>query len=180
MKTNTRYVAFIGTRDLTLAPAEGLVLYRIAVEEAVKNGYTISTGAAEGADRFAAEAALELGGEVFLFHPWWGHAMGWRTAMNEQYPGKIGGCYYHGRHDQEEWTASVDLYHPNPGALDDNGRALHARNYGIIQAASAVVALPEPPENGGTGQGIRIARALGKTLFNLSIEEGRDAFNKRR
>lgn len=174
----TRYNAFIGTRNLALVPSEGLRLFRLAVAESVKHGYTTITGAADGADEDAAEETLRLGGEVFLVLPRWNYKWEWRAAMCEQYPGKLGGCYYHGRHGQEVWTESVDLYHPNPGALNDAGRAMHARNYGIVAPAVAVVAIPEPPESGGTGQGIRIARALGKKLFNLSVEEGQQAFLK--
>ena len=64
---------------------------------------------------------------------------------------------------------SVRAYHPAPGRLKESMVKLHARNYGIVEIADAVVALPRITRYGmgGTGQGIRIAQALGKRLFVL-------------
>lgn len=62
----------------------------------------------------------------------------------------------------------MDKHHPASWHLTPAARALHARNYGILEQADVVVAFPrDGKEAGGTGQGIRIARAMGKELFVL-------------
>jgi len=69
---------------------------------------------------------------------------------------------------QREWLDSVVRYHPPGAFLKPGAVALHARNYGIVELADVVIAFPnDGKEGGGTGQGIRIARALGRELFIL-------------
>lgn len=60
------------------------------------------------------------------------------------------------------WYDSVEALHPAPHRLTVNARHLHARNYGIIADPPVVlvVALPNARGEGGTAQGIRIAKSL--------------------
>lgn len=70
--------------------------------------------------------------------------------------------------DQREWAESVAKYHPAGKHLSVGAFRLHARNYGIVEMADAVIAFPyDGRESGGTGQGIRIARQMRKPLFVL-------------
>ena len=70
-----------------------------------------------------------------------------------------------------DWTQSVYDHHPAGKYLKAGVFCLHARNYGIVAPAQAVIALPRPPEEGGTAQGMRVGRALGLPVFNLNIPE---------
>lgn len=67
----------------------------------------------------------------------------------------------------EEWRRSVELYHPRVGSLTRGSYALHARNYGIIEGSVLVLAFPDPTGDGGTGQGVRVAKALGVPLVEI-------------
>jgi hypothetical protein len=71
-----------------------------------------------------------------------------------------------------EWFESVENYHPAPDKLTNGARALHARNFGVIQPAHLVIAFPDADGGGGTGQGIRIAEALNIPVmqFNKGAE----------
>lgn len=66
------------------------------------------------------------------------------------------------------WTGSVRTYHPAPERLTRGMFALHARNFGIVANAVAVIAAAkDSAQGGGTGQGIRIARGLGIPVIDL-------------
>lgn len=169
-------LAFIGTRDFA-TPAERKPeparLFRAAAEWCGRTSRLLHTGAAPGADQVAAEAALAGGGRVHLFLPEPRFQTHWRAGLQARYPGRVTETVY----DPElhpDWTASVDQYHPSPGWLRPSDRRFHARNYGIVIGAAAVIALPKGPDAaqwGGTGQGMRIAVALGIPLFNLWLPE---------
>mgnify|MGYP001248594206 CR=1 FL=1 len=68
---------------------------------------------------------------------------------------------------QAAWRESVKKYHPAAGKLTPAVFKLHARNYGIVEAADMIVAFPRADRRGGTEQGIRIAQALGRLLYIL-------------
>lgn len=84
---------------------------------------------------------------------------------------------------------SVDLYHPNPRALDDYTRKLMARNYFQIygangEADTAFVACWTPPmadydenekrKTHGTDQALRMAEAMGIKVFNAADPKYKD------
>lgn len=70
--------------------------------------------------------------------------------------------------DQQTWRESVLEHHPAGKRLGRGAFALHARNFGIAENAQVVVAFPSlKAGGGGTGQGIRIAKALNRPLFVL-------------
>jgi len=72
----------------------------------------------------------------------------------------------------QNWTESVQRYHPAPDRLKEDGIQMHARNYGIVARAISVVALPNYQKNGGgTAQGLRVATAMGIKLFDLQDEK---------
>lgn len=66
------------------------------------------------------------------------------------------------------WTDSVYRFHPSPPNLSHGGICLHARNFGIVSGIRGLLAFPNEKGEGGTGQGIRIAKALGiqTIIFN--------------
>ncbi len=84
---------------------------------------------------------------------------------------------------QQAWADSVCQYHPASDCLRPGAFKLHARNYGTMEMADAVIAFPKDgKESGGTGQGIRVARALRKPLFVLpgDLERLRDFYRSLR
>lgn len=170
--------AFIGTRVLNRLPVEWVQLYRLAVKHVVLLHQDVVTGAAVGADQLAAEACLEMGGQVYLKLPWSTYEVGWVSLMRARFPNQVHLEVYDAR-THTVWSESVAQYHPAPGNLSRGAFALHARNYGIIEIARNVVALPSPkPGGGGTGQGIRLARALERRVFDLSQEPHRQQLER--
>jgi hypothetical protein len=156
-------IAFIGTRRVAEVTNSAVELFLGAARAAVAVGFAIRTGAARGADQLAAHAALSNGGRVELVLPWANYESAWRRVVHELYPGKISEEVYNPA-VHVAWGDSVVQYHPNPQALTPAARALHARNYGIVEPAAYVVALAAPDRKGGTEQGIRIGQGLRKLV----------------
>lgn len=155
-ETITKRIAIIGTRQPSLEMA--VLCKKIAVAFRDLNCGLV-TGNADGIDSIAQRVWNEIHRErVTLVLPW-------PNFNNQHVYGGNRLVYYKG---QPEWAASVTRYHPAPDRLSEAVFKLHARNYGIVEMADAVIAFPrDGREGGGTGQGIRVARALGKPLFVL-------------
>lgn len=170
-----KQIAFIGTREPNRLPREWVALYDRAVRYAAAQRFVIRTGAAVGADQQAASIAMANGAAVHLCLPWRGYEEEWVSSLSSLVDWRVTfDTYAPSKHP--EWAASVHEYHPRPDALSRGAFALHARNYGIVQPARIVVALPsQKPGGGGTGQGMRIAAGLGIRLFDLSQDSGRAA-----
>jgi predicted Rossmann-fold nucleotide-binding protein len=141
-----------------------------------KEGWTLKTGACTGADQAFAEGALSGGGKVILWLPWYDYERDWtRKAM-------ISGMVTTRVLEPSDTAAmeSVDQYHPNPGALTETTRRLHARNYLITRGCRFVVAYPKTKNGqlGGTGQGIRVAEGLGIDVVRLDKSKDRGKVEK--
>lgn len=163
-------IAMIGTRDFYRLSLEIRELYQDAAEHAAERGVSVITGAANGADKIAAQYCLDKGGKVTLVLPWADYEREWVDTVMEQYTGQVEMVTYN-PNQHHQWTESVAKYHGNVKALTRGMYALHARNYGIIERASSVIAVPSNKiGGGGTGQGIRIAKALGKPVLNLTLK----------
>lgn len=173
-----RRIGFIGSRDTSQFESEWLELFTSAAARCAKNGCIIQTGAAQGCDQLAARAALEVGGSVELFLPWYSYEVEWISEMEESYADQLV-CRVYNPQVNEEWLNSVALYHPKPERMSLGVHSLHARNYGIIKNTMCVIVLPGIVRPGGTGQGIRIAEALKIPLYNLTTAKGRDDLTKR-
>jgi len=164
--TRIKRAAFIGTRRVEGVSQLAHSTYLDLVEMAVRQEYTIRTGAAPGADQIAAARALHLGGTVELVLPWMNYEHAWRREILAEFRDQITTEVY----DYEkniDWRESVKAYHPSWGMLTHGAYSLHARNYGIIEPCEVVVALTAPDRKGGTEQGIRIAEALEKRRIIL-------------
>lgn len=147
--------AVVGTRNPT--PEAARVCRDICA--ALRDmGHHLITGNADGIDSIARDTWNALApGRVTLVLPWYNY--------NRRYIHKDNHVIvYTPQH--KSWTDSVKLYHPAPEKLTQGVYKLHARNYGIIEPADIVIAFPsDKPGGGGTGQAIRIAQGLKKTLF---------------
>lgn len=149
-------LAIIGTRHTSQMMAG---LCRKVATAFRELGCELVTGNAVGIDSIARDVWNELYPErVILVLPWEGY------NADRIHPANRVVIY----RNQREWTDSVTRLHPAGKALKSGAFKLHARNYGIVEMAEAVVAFPnDGKKGGGTGQGIRVARALGKPLFVL-------------
>lgn len=149
-------IAVIGTRQPTKDTAE---LCRKVCRAFRDLGCELVTGNADGIDGIARDVWNEKYPErVSLILPWPNYNSQYINSKNKTI------VFF----DQKHWLESVDKYHPAPEHLSHSAKKLHARNFGIIEAADVVIAFPSNrPGGGGTGQGIRIAHALGKTVFSL-------------
>lgn len=149
-------VAIIGTRQPT---AELRSLCRNVAAAFRDLGCHLVTGNADGIDGIAVDIWNRLFPErVTLVLPWPNYN---RHRIHPQNSVIV-------FRDQREWAESVVRYHPTGRHLSIGAFRLHARIYGIVEMADAVIAFPyDGRESGGTGQGIRIARQMGKPLFVL-------------
>lgn len=152
-------VAIIGTR----APDKLQTQYAAALasELSYRHDVTIATGGAFGIDQ-AAMTGAKLD-RLMVYLPW-------RSYNQSIVPWTVATIVVADPAQHPAWFASVDQYHPNPSALTRGTRALHARNFGIVQDRTLVLAFPNDQGGGGTGQGIRIAKGLGVPV--LQFERG--------
>lgn len=153
-------VAIIGTRAPDIEQA---VLAR-ALANSLSRDYKvmISTGGALGIDHEAMESTEP--GRLLVYLPWIPYNVNVipHHARTIVYNPKI----------HSKWTESVSLYHPSPERLSKGAINLMARNYGIVEHANLVVAFPNETGEGGTGQGIRIAKALGIPVIQINKGTG--------
>lgn len=140
-------VAIIGTREPDDIQARLAAYAARALSEQFH--CTISTGGAFGIDQIAMENTV---GDLIVYLPWpsYNRNIIPTTCTKVIYNSKI----------HQTWDASVFEHHPAPGHLSPGAFLLHARNYGIIEGAKLVLAFPDERGEGGTGQGIRVARAM--------------------
>jgi hypothetical protein len=154
--------AGIGSRSLTRD--EWNLCFKIGAWLA-ERGWSLRTGAADGADKAFVEGAMLRGGKVTLCIPWPSYNYKWVEPMQ----GK-GATVQLLTPNHEDAHRSVYVYHPNPYVLSDTARMLHARNYLIVKDCTFVLAHPHKDRYGswgGTGQGMRVAAGMGIEVLNL-------------
>lgn len=164
-------VALIGTRSFKEISGDILDLYKEACLWCASK-YKIKTGAAKGADQIAIEYALKKDADIHLYLPWKTYEQEYINEVKKYAPSCLTLHIYNER-ECKEWKESVAKYHPNIKALSKGAYALHARNFPIIKNSSFVIALSHPTKEGGTEQGIRIAKDLKIPVYNLKLEEDR-------
>lgn len=134
----------------------------------VRRGHHIHTGGAKGVDEAAMVGAASVdASKLHVFLPW--------ADYNKDIIPAGANTYLFDEVACPNWSKSVDKYHPNARALTRGPRALHARNYGIVmfpEPVDAVIAVPKSiQEEGGTGQGMRIAIGENVELYNIIIKD---------
>jgi predicted Rossmann-fold nucleotide-binding protein len=148
-------IAVIGSRSIAPDSVYGKAIASLCRQIAGK-GHTIVTGGAKGVDQIA----MANSNQCIVYIPWASYE---RDAV-AQYATEV---VVFNPNVHVDWTASVGQHHPAPERLSRGAFALHARNYGIIQHADCVIALPGADNLGGTGQGMRLADSLGIPCFNM-------------
>jgi hypothetical protein len=158
--------AGIGSRS---TPDQVLYLMTRAAAELARQGWTLRSGHAPGADQAFEEGAGEHA-EVYL--PW--------PNFENDVP-ILGRAY---RRPSLEAAAIAARYHPGWEHLSRGPRALHACNAHQVlgpdlrtPARFVICWTPDGSldgrgrDTGGTGQALRIAAAAGITVFNLALED---------
>jgi len=158
-------IAIIGSRE----PTKIQELFASATTGiSLKLGYNIATGMSpKGIDYIAVLTCVKnkKTDRLYLYLPWSNFS---RNLIPE-------GAHIIVYNRQKDWTESVYKYHPNIPSLSEGAFKLHARNYGIVEGCTAIVACPSyKPGYGGTGQGMRIAGGLGIPLFICWPKETRE------
>jgi predicted Rossmann fold nucleotide-binding protein DprA/Smf involved in DNA uptake len=157
-------IAMIGTRELHEMDQDIVACYGYLAEVVSRLGHVVVSGLATGFDQRAMSIAAGNRGDIIAVSPWASYEREFLKTIQDMT--RVTVLTYNAARFPE-WKQSVARYHPKPGALTRGAFALHARNYGIIDNADAVIAVPSP-QGGGTMQGVRIATELGKPLFNLT------------
>ena len=142
----SKIYAGIGARD---TPNGVLFFMADCGHHYAEEGYTLRSGGAKGADKaFEGGASYSSSGLVDIYRP---------------------------EDATEDAIAIASLYHPNWGACSEYARKLHGRNSMIMLGQE----LDKPVDfvvcwtlhgavAGGTGQALRMAKALGIPVYNLS------------
>lgn len=167
-----RIYAGIGSRT---TPPEVLAYMRKAAQRLAARGFTLRSGAADGADSAFEQGCDEVGGAKEIWLPWKGFN---RHADTGLYPG-------------DAHFDLVSKFHPAWNRLGRGPRSLHARNVGQVlghdcrQAVGFVLCwTPDGCEassqrtqaTGGTGTAIEIACAHNIPVFNLARPDARERF----
>lgn len=164
--------AGIGSRK---APPEVLEKLRALAKRLAARGYTLRSGAADGADSAFEQGCDEVKGKKDIWIPWIGF---------NSYSGQ-------GRTPVERHYERASLVHPAWPRLANGPRALHARNIGQIAGHDLATPVdfvlcwtPDGCESeaersrdtGGTGTAIAYASSLGIPVFNLAKEGSYERF----
>ena len=146
--------AGIGSRN---TPDETLELMTQMAQELSMDGWTLRSGAADGADTAFSEGAIDK--EIYL--PW--------NGFNMQSEGVVLDSIH-------AWNEVSHKYHPAPEKCTIGAQRLHGRNAFIVlgellqtPADMVVCWTPGGKVEGGTGLAIRIAEGYGIPVFNLAV-----------
>ncbi len=162
LRTGTRYYAGIGSRETPADVQKGMTT--IAQKLRVR-GFVLRSGAAFGADAAFEAGSTEHFSDIYL--PWKGYNDHKSLAFTQT----------------REAIDIAATYHPNWDACTLGARKLHARNTHIMLGADCdtpvefvICWTKNGKDAGGTGQAIRIARALAIPVFDLYY--GRSALDE--
>jgi len=165
-------VAVLGTNEFEAVERDIQQVYLSAVTRLALARIPIRTGASTGCDQIAAQAALEVGGPVELVLPWPRFQAHWVNLFRRKYPSRCRVEVFDRTH-HPHWLDSVARYAREP-VLGVRTRQLYARVFGIVEPTEIVLAMPLVAERGGTGQGMRIARDLGKVVLDVRRPDDRE------
>lgn len=150
--------AGIGSRE---TPPDVLTLMRAIGATLARQGYTLRTGAARGADTAFEHGAADADGTIELYLPW---------AAYEQRSAHVALT--------EPTAAAIELaaqHHPAWERCRQGARKLHGRNSHIALGPSlddpvafVVCWTPDAQRGGGTGQALRLVEARGIHVMDLA------------
>jgi hypothetical protein len=150
----------IGSRS---TPPETLKTMREIAKFLAKKGFTLRSGAADGADKSFEEGCDEVGGKKEIFLPW----KGFNDSKSDLF-----------LWPQGAWKIAEGI-HPAWEKCDYNSKLFHSRNicqllgYELDSESLFVVCwTPEGKEVGGTATVLKLARERGILVFNLGSKTG--------
>jgi hypothetical protein len=157
----TKRVACIGSRGLE--PGQ-LGLCEEVGAYLAQNGFTVSTGNADGADQAFARGANFVNPRAVELHlPWASYN---RDAIVDGNSVFIDGSNVQFREIAAELHGAWNMLGRGP-------QALHTRNVGIVKDCIQVIAWPKAgPYKGGTGMGMRTSEHFGIPVIDMSTSEG--------
>ena len=167
LKVNPPTYAGIGSRR---TPQPILALMAQLGQAFARLGWILRSGNCPGADQAFQQGANAIDPSlVELYLPWQGYQA---KAI------KPGNAIFT---PDSHAFATAARFHPAWSRCSQGARRMHARNAQIIlgprlaQPVCLVVCwTPEGKEKGGTGQGMRIARAYGLPVCSLALDSGRE------
>jgi hypothetical protein len=160
----------IGSRE---CPPEILDVMRRVAAHLARQGYTLRSGGADGADTAFEQGCASAGGDMRIYLP----KPGWN--------GRRFGGPYTGKVDERAFEVAARL-HPGWAGLKPFVRMLHARNVHQVmgddlESPSEFVICWTPDgasergetssRTGGTGQAIRTAHEFGVKVHNIANQE---------
>ena len=157
---NSLIYAGIGSRD---TPVEILYIMAMIAQQMGKDGWTLRSGHAWGADAAFENGAISVNGKKQIFVPWYGfnHA-------------PIDNPDYIRPKPTPELMEFSSKFHPNWRKCNDAAKLLHMRNAcqilgldGDAPASLVICWTREGKGGGGTGQALRIAKAYNIPIFDL-------------
>jgi hypothetical protein len=156
-----KFYTGVGSREIPEDIEESIV--KIA-EFLAKKGYTLRSGAADGADAAFERGCDKVNGAKEIYLPWKGF------NNHKSLLSHIPAC----------WPVAAQI-HPNWKNLDCNARCLHARNCNqvlgkdLLSPSAFLIAYTEDGIiQGGTATAIRLAKQHGIPVFNLGFKNGLD------
>lgn len=166
--------AGIGARE---TPEDVLELMERIAERMARKGWVLRTGMSPGADRAFYRGARRAGGRMELYLPWRGfEAEAWEGDEDGR------ACVYES--SSEEAYELAAKHHPNWEEQSAQAKKLLARDghqvLGIDLKSPAKLVVCWTPDgdkdgsgarSGGTGQALRIAKAMGVPVLNLARAE---------
>lgn len=167
----------VGTRSTQRIHPLSMKLFEYTAIWMAEQGHIIRSGGAQGTDQRVLTMAARHGGQVEVILPWNGYEYDWVERFVASFGCLVTTITLDVR-KHADWMCSVDTYHPAAARLSWAERKIHARNFGIITDTAAVFALPQPPERGGTAQGMRAARGLGIPVFNIAVPGGPEQLSR--
>lgn len=166
---STRYYTGIGSRR---TPENVLKAMRSLASILGSRGFTLRSGAADGADTAFEQGAIDCGGTCEIWLPW--------PGFNQR--------KYEGLYPERHHFEMASTLHPAWQYLKRAPQSLHARNTGQVLGQDldtpsefVVCYTPDGAETeqevtkdtGGTGTAIRLASRQGIPVFNLARGQAR-------
>jgi hypothetical protein len=155
------YYTGIGSRK---TPAGALEKMHRIGEWMAQQGFTLRSGAADGADTAFEEGCDMVGGAKEIYLPW----RGFNGHPSPLYEWAL----------ENEAHALAASIHPNWGACSQSAKQLHSRNcyqvlgYNLDSPSQLLICwTPRGEIVGGTATAIKIAKKFEIPVFNLALED---------